>query len=136
MTDTPQTPTLTIAGHTFKLTAKAPGGLVLKIAEAEAAGDVAKAMVLIVRALRAVIDPDDTARFEAFYESAEFDRLDLEEVAEAVMTAVAGLADGRPTPRPGPSPSGSPATPATSRVVSLSRATPPESSTAGRSAAS
>lgn len=126
---------ITFAGQTFGLEEKAPGGLILKISEAEQAGDDTKVMALTLRMLRLLCAEEDRDRFEEFIASPEFDGLDFDDIRSAIEQVAVASAN-RPTRRSASSPSGSRATPATSKVVRLSPATNPASSNAGTSQAS
>src|SRR5688572_32324135 len=98
----------------------------MKIAEAEAAGNVGQAMAMTLRMLRLLVAEEDRARFEELIASDDFDAVDFDDIQDALEAATAGAA-GRPTQRPASSPAGAPPTPPTSRVVRLSPATTPGS---------
>lgn len=113
---------LELGGEQFALTDKAPGGLIYKIGEAESRGDVGLMLRRYMSLMRRIVVDDDRDRLEKFIESDTFDDLDVEEIGEAITTAVAEVMR-RPTVRPSNSDSGPQPTAPTSRVVSLSPAT-------------
>lgn len=113
---------LRLGDESFALSDKVPGGLIYKIGEAEAEGNVTSMLQRYMQLMRRIVAPQDKERLEQFIDSDAFDDLDPDEIAKAI-TEAAGEVMGRPTVRPSPSQAGPPETAPTSRVVSLSRGT-------------
>jgi hypothetical protein len=126
---------LKLGSRTWRLEEKAPGGLILKIAEAERSGNESAVMAYVLKMLRRLVAEDQRGDFEAFIETDEFDDLSFDDIRDALESTVAGAA-ARPTGKSASSPSGSRKTPATSKVVRLSRDTSQASSTGGTQQAS
>jgi hypothetical protein len=113
---------LDLGSASFRLAApgQLPGGLILRIAEAEKRPQ--EALGLFLRLARRLVHSDERDRFEAFLDSDEFLDLSAEHIQSAVSAAMESMT-ARPTGRSEPSQAGPPNTEGTSRVVSFSRGT-------------
>jgi hypothetical protein len=117
-------PTLRVSGEEFECVAWVPQWSLMRLAKAMSTNDEMLGLAGMYDFLKVLVLPGEWARFDAFMETLDLERSDLDNAIGDVLVEMGGRGkESAGSSSPSSGGSASPATPAQSRHVSFSRGT-------------